>query len=144
MKHLSQRSRITSIGVTHLPSSRLRPTDGFVAILGTTYQSAHDINMQGAMLQAQGISLQAKRNINLLAAQNSAVTASQNSGNSFGGGVTVGLGSQNGISFQANAGTSRGRTNGNELSCDNTLISATEGRCSASGGGHTVRARRLN
>lgn len=84
-----------------------------------------DINMQGAKLQAQDISLDAKRDINLLAAQNTAATASNSSGRSMGGGVTFGFGSQNGISFQGNIGSNQGKANGSEVRYDNTLVTAT-------------------
>jgi len=123
-------------------SQRSRSAEAYTQQRGTNIQGGSidikaresDITMQGAKLQAQDISLEAKRDIHLLAAANSAVTASQNSGKSMGGGVTVGFGSQNGISFQANAGTSKGRANGNELSYDNTLVTATESLNIKSGG----------
>ncbi|MGJ7538399.1 MULTISPECIES: hemagglutinin repeat-containing protein [unclassified Variovorax] len=93
-----------------------------------------DINMQGAKLQAKDISLDAVRDINLNAAVNTAATVGNSSGSSFGGGVTVGLGAQNGISFQANAGTSKGKSNGYEVHYDNTLVTATDSVKIKSGG----------
>jgi len=84
-----------------------------------------DINMQGTKLQAQDISLDAKRDINLIAAANTAATVSNSSGHAMGGGVTFGFGSQNGISFQGNIGSNQGKANGSEVHYDNTLVTAT-------------------
>ncbi len=93
-----------------------------------------DITMQGAKLQARDIALDAKRDINMLAAENKAATLSTNSGSSLGGGVTFGFGSQNGFSIQVNAGSSSGKATGTEIHYDNTLVSATDSVRIKSGG----------
>ncbi|MGJ7580840.1 hemagglutinin repeat-containing protein [Variovorax sp. RHLX14] len=93
-----------------------------------------DIDMQGAKLQARDIALDAKRNINLVAAQNTAETQGSNSGSSLGFGVTAGIGSQNGVSFQLSASSSKGKSNGTETSYDNTLVTATDSLSIKSGG----------
>jgi len=85
-----------------------------------------DINAQGAKLQAENISLDAARNLNLQAASNSANTQSSNSNSSAGVGVTVGLGQQNGISFQLGGSTGHGNANGSETTYDNTLVTASK------------------
>ncbi|RYF30455.1 MAG: hypothetical protein EOO23_05115, partial [Comamonadaceae bacterium] len=90
-----------------------------------------DITMQDAKLQARDITLDAQRNINLVAAQNTAETHGSNSGSSMGAGVTFGVGSQNGISFQLSAGTSKGQANGTEVHFDNTRVTATDRDVSA-------------
>lgn len=115
-------------------STRSTSADAYTNQRGTNIQAGSiditaretDINMQGAKLQAKNISLDAARDINLNAAVNMAMTLGNSSGTSFGGGVTVGFGAQNGISFQGNAGTSKGKSNGFEVHFDNTLVTATD------------------
>jgi filamentous hemagglutinin len=115
-------------------STRSTSADAYTNQRGTNIQAGTiditaretDINMQGAKLQAKDISLDAVRDINLNAAVNTAMTLGNSSGTSFGGGVTVGLGAQNGISFQGNAGTSKGKSTGFEVHFDNTLVTATD------------------
>ncbi|WP_260602566.1 hemagglutinin repeat-containing protein [Variovorax sp. MHTC-1] len=102
-----------------------------------------DINMTGAKLQARDISLDAKRDINLLAAQNTAATAGNSSGRSFGGGVTFGFGSQNGFSIQVNAGSNQGKSTGNEVRYDNTLVTATDTLKIKSGGDLNMRGAQV-
>lgn len=84
-----------------------------------------DISMTGAKLQANDIVLDAAKNLNLLAAQNTAQLQSHNSASSAGVGVTFGLGEQNGISFQLGANNAKGRANGSETTYDNTQVTAT-------------------
>jgi hypothetical protein len=62
------------------------------------------LTSQGAKLQAENIALDAAKAIHLSSAQNSASLHSSNSSSSFGGGATLGLGEQSGISAHANAG----------------------------------------
>ncbi|WP_093103572.1 hemagglutinin repeat-containing protein [Variovorax sp. CF079] len=102
-----------------------------------------DINMTGAKLQARDISLDAKRDINLLAAQNTAATAGNSSGRSLGGGVTFGFGSQNGFSIQVNAGSNQGKSIGNEVRYDNTLVTATDTLKIKSGGDVNMRGAQV-
>ncbi|MBJ2157405.1 hemagglutinin repeat-containing protein [Variovorax sp. IB41] len=102
-----------------------------------------DINMQGAKLQAQDIALDAKRDINLLAAENKAATLSRNSGSSLGGGVTFGFGSQNGFSIQVNAGSNSGKATGLETHYDNTLITATNSVKVKSGGDLNMKGAQI-
>lgn len=84
-----------------------------------------DISMTGAKLQANDIVLDAAKNLNLLAVQNTAQLQSQNSASSAGVGVTFGFGEQNGISFQIGANNAKGRGNGSEITNDNTQVTAT-------------------
>lgn len=83
-----------------------------------------DISMTGAKLQAKDIVLDAAKNLNLLAAQNTTQLQSHNSASSAGVGVTFGLGEQNGISFQIGANNAKGRSNGSETTYDNTQVTA--------------------
>ena len=123
-------------------STRSTSADAYTNQRGTNIQAGNiditaretDINMQGAKLQAKDISLDAVRDINLNAAVNTAMTLGNSSGTSFGGGVTVGLGAQNRISFQGNAGTSKGKSTGFEVHFDNTLVTATDSVKIKSGG----------
>lgn len=84
-----------------------------------------DISMTGAKLQANDIVLDAAKNLNLLAAQNTAQLQSQNSASSAGVGVTFGFGEQSGISFQIGANNAKGKGNGSETTYDNTQVTAT-------------------
>jgi filamentous hemagglutinin len=84
-----------------------------------------DINMVGAKLQAQNIALEAAKNVNLTAAQNTAEIQSRNNSSSAGIGVTFGFGEQTGISFQIGANNAKGRADGSETTYDNTQITAT-------------------
>ncbi|MEO8388887.1 hemagglutinin repeat-containing protein [Polaromonas sp.] len=84
-----------------------------------------DINMVGAKLQAQNIALDAAKNVNLIAAQNTAEIKSKNTSSSAGIGVTFGFGEQNGISFQIGANNAKGRADGSETTYDNTQLTAT-------------------
>jgi Hemagglutinin repeat len=102
-----------------------------------------DINAQGAKLQAENISLDAKRDINLGAASNSSNTQSSNSNSSAGVGVTVGLGQQNGISFQVGASTGHGNANGSETSYDNTLVTASNKLSIKSGNDTNLKGAQL-
>ena len=122
--------------------SRQDSTERFTTQRGTNIQAGAiditaretDIDMQGTKLQARDIALDAKRNINLIAAQNTAETQGSSSGSSLGFGVTAGIGSQNGISFQLSASSSKGKSNGSETSYDNTLVTATDSLRIKSGG----------
>jgi filamentous hemagglutinin len=114
--------------------SRQDSAERFTTQRGTNIQAGSiditaretDLNAQGAKLQARDIALDAQRDINLVAVQNTAETHGSNAGSSLGFGVTAGVGSQNGISFQISASRSLGRSNGLETSYDNTLITATD------------------
>ncbi|WP_211464584.1 hemagglutinin repeat-containing protein [Collimonas silvisoli] len=103
-----------------------------------------DINMEGAKLQAQDISLDAAKNINLTAAKSSADLQSSNSGSSAGIGATLGSnGQQTGLSFQIGASTSKGHANGTETTYDNTQISATNQLSIKSGGDLNMKGAQL-
>jgi len=94
-----------------------------------------DIRMEGAKLQAQDIALDAAKNINLIAAKNTADLHSTNSGSSVGIGATLGSnGQQTGLSFQIGASMSEGHANGSETTYDNTQITATKNLSIKSGG----------
>ncbi|KAF3997986.1 hemagglutinin repeat-containing protein [Glaciimonas immobilis] len=119
---------------------------------GTTAQ-AHTINitsrdgdilMEGAKLQANDISLDAARNIQLIAAANSTDLQSTNSGSNAGIGATLGSnGEQTGLSFQLGASGSKGHASGHETNYDNTQISATDHLTIKSGGDLTMRGAQL-
>lgn len=102
-----------------------------------------DINIQGGKLQARDIALDAKRDVNLYAAQNTSATLGNSSGSSFGGGATVGFGSQNGVSVQVSMGGSRGRTTGFEVVNDNTRLTATDSLSIKSGRDTNLRGAQL-
>jgi filamentous hemagglutinin len=119
---------------------------------GTTAQASSiditaregDINMEGAKLQAQDISLDAAKNINLRAAKSTADLQSSNSGSSAGIGATLGSnGQQTGLSFQIGASTSKGHANGTETTYDNTQISATNQLTVKSGGDLNMKGAQL-
>ncbi|MGZ9709674.1 hemagglutinin repeat-containing protein [Glaciimonas sp. GNP009] len=94
-----------------------------------------DIRMEGAKLQAHDISLDAARNIHLIAATNTTDVQSTNSGSNVGLGATLGSnGQQTGLSFQIGASAAKGHTNGHETTYDNTQISATNHLRVKSGG----------
>jgi hypothetical protein len=122
--------------------SRMDSAESFTQQRGTNIQAGSieiaaretDINASGAKLQARDITLDAYRDINLGAAVNTAEIQSSNSGSSMGAGVTFGVGSQNGISFQLSAGTSKGKANGTEVHYDNTRVTATDTLTIRSGG----------
>ncbi|AMP12003.1 hemagluttinin repeat family protein [Collimonas arenae] len=103
-----------------------------------------DINMEGAKLQAQDISLDAAKNINLSAAKSTADLQSSNSGSSAGIGATLGSnGQQTGLSFQIGASVSKGHANGTETTYDNTQISATNQLSVKSGGDLNMKGAQL-
>ena len=101
-------------------SSQVRGTNAQAQAIDVTSRDT-DITAVGAKLQATDITLDAARNLNLVAAQN---TASQDSNASIG--ATIGFGEQSGISFQAGVGGQRGKANGSETIYDNMLITATD------------------
>ncbi|MDM0087151.1 MULTISPECIES: hemagglutinin repeat-containing protein [unclassified Variovorax] len=131
--------------------SRQDSTERYTTQRGTNIQAGAiditaretDINMQGAKLQARDIALDAERNINLGAAENTAETHSSNAGSSLGAGVTAGFGSQNGISFQLSAGRSKGKANGSETHYDNTQVTAADTLSIRSGGDTNLRGAQL-
>ncbi|AEK61565.1 hemagglutinin repeat-containing protein [Collimonas fungivorans] len=103
-----------------------------------------DISMEGAKLQAQDISLDAAKNINLSAAKSTADLQSSNSGSSAGIGATLGSnGQQTGLSFQIGASVSKGHANGTETTYDNTQISATNQLSVKSGGDLNMKGAQL-
>ncbi|WP_081930513.1 hemagglutinin repeat-containing protein [Lysobacter antibioticus] len=102
-----------------------------------------DINVEGGKLQARDIVLDAKRDINLYAARNTAATLGTSSGSNLGGGVTFGFGSQNGFSIQVEAGNKSGRQTGFEVSHDNTLVTATDSLKVKSGRDTNLRGAQL-
>ncbi|WP_211464579.1 hemagglutinin repeat-containing protein [Collimonas silvisoli] len=103
-----------------------------------------DISMEGAKLQAQDISLDAAKNINLSAANSTADLQSSNSGSSAGIGATLGSnGQQTGLSFQIGASVSKGHSNGTETTYDNTQISATNQLSVKSGGDLNMKGAQL-
>lgn len=86
-----------------------------------------DITAAAAKLQAQDITLEARRDIHLEAAATTTQLQSSNSGNTAAIGATLSAGgSQNGLSFQLSASQSKGRANGSETTWDNTQVSATD------------------
>lgn len=102
-----------------------------------------DLKATGAKLQAQDIALQAKGDIDLQAAKNTAELHSTNSGGSAGVGVTFGLGEQSGISFQLSASRSKGNGDGSETTHDNTVVTATNTLTVRSGADTNLRGAQL-
>ncbi|QRX81631.1 hemagglutinin repeat-containing protein [Glaciimonas sp. PAMC28666] len=103
-----------------------------------------DITMEGAKLQATDIALDAARNINLIAAKNTAALTSSNSGSSAGIGATLGSnGEQTGLSFQLGASMSKGHASGSETTYDNMQINATNHLSMKSGGDTTLIGAQL-
>ena len=84
----------------------------------STLKAGGDINITGSQVQAgQDIALDATRNINLQAAQNTRSLQSSNKSNSASVGVSFSLGAQGGITPNASFNTSRGNANGSDTSC---------------------------
>jgi filamentous hemagglutinin len=118
---------------------------------GTNIQAANidvtanegNITGQGAKLQAQNIALDAAKDIKLSAADNTASIKSSNKSSSIGGGATIGLGEQSGISFQFNWGQSRGNANGSETVHDNTQVLASNSLSIKSGGNTELKGAQL-
>ncbi|MDR2239141.1 MAG: hemagglutinin repeat-containing protein [Zoogloeaceae bacterium] len=102
-----------------------------------------DLHLQGAKLQAENISLSAKRDILLEAAANTASVKSSNESSGMSAGVTVTFGQQTGVSFQLGAQRAEGRANGSETIWDNTLITATDNLTVTSGNDTTLRGAQL-
>ncbi|QWP74826.1 hemagglutinin repeat-containing protein [Lysobacter sp. K5869] len=123
-------------------STRQRGTEIQAGRIDITARES-DINIQGGKLQASDILLDAARDVNLFAAQNTSATLGTSSGSSFGGGATFGFGSQNGVSIQVSMGGSRGRTTGFEVVHDNTRVTATDSLTIKSGRDTNLRGAQL-
>jgi filamentous hemagglutinin len=102
-----------------------------------------DLHAKGLKLQGTDVSLSATRDITLEAAANTSEVHSSNSGHNYGGGVTVGFGQQNGVSFQLSAGQNAGKANGTETTYDNTLIEASNSLKITSGRDTTLSGAQL-
>lgn len=103
-----------------------------------------DITAAAAKLQAQDITLEARRDIHLEAAANTAQLQSSNSGSTAAIGATLSAGgSQNGLSFQLSASQSKGRANGSETTWDNTQVSATDTLTIKSGADTNLRGAQV-
>ncbi|MCW5287515.1 filamentous hemagglutinin N-terminal domain-containing protein [Verminephrobacter aporrectodeae subsp. tuberculatae] len=102
-----------------------------------------DLRARGAKLQAQDITLDAAKKLDLGAATNSTQQQSKNKSSGLGMGVTLGVGEQTGISFQLNAGQSRGQANGSEITYDNTQVLASNHLHVRSGGDTDIRGAQL-
>ena len=85
-----------------------------------------DITATAAKLQAENITIDAAKNVNLIAAANTETSTSSNNSNSAGVGVTFGVGQNSGISFQLRAAQAQGRANGSETTFDNTTVTASK------------------
>ncbi|HHV47988.1 MAG TPA: hypothetical protein GXX56_03350, partial [Rhodocyclaceae bacterium] len=84
-----------------------------------------DITAVGAKLQADDdITLDAQRNIDLLAAVNTEEVRNRSKGSNTSLGVTVGIGQQTGISIQIGASQMKGKADGEATTYDNTEIVA--------------------
>ncbi|MDO9404669.1 MAG: hemagglutinin repeat-containing protein [Polaromonas sp.] len=102
-----------------------------------------DISGVGTYMQARDIALDAAGDLDFKAAKNTAEVRSSNSASSSGVGVTVGLGSQNGISFQAGASNAKGRGKGSETTYSNSQIIASNSLATKSGGDTTLSGAQL-
>ena len=137
-----------SIGVSK-SKSESRTND--IQVSGTNLQAKRidieatetDLAMAAAKLQAEDIALTAKRDILLEAAANQSEIHSSNKSSNYGAGVTIGIGQQNGISFQLSASQAKGKANGSETTWDNTLITASNSLTVKSGRDTTLRGAQL-
>nr|WP_244305979.1 hemagglutinin repeat-containing protein [Paraburkholderia lacunae] len=94
-----------------------------------------NINVIGSDISAgNNATLNAEGNINLQAARNSDSQTSTNSGSSASIGVTFGVGSQNGISFQLGVSGTKGNGNGSDTTWTNTHVNAGNTLTLQSGG----------
>ena len=117
-----------NIGSTQQSSASTSST-----VQGTTIQAQDiaitatggNLTATAAKIEGQSISLEAAKDINLVAGVNTTTLKSSSESHNVGAGVTVGIGQQSGISFQLSAGQGNANANGSETTFDNTRISAT-------------------
>lgn len=102
-----------------------------------------DLVATAAKLQAENIRLEAARNVQLQAAANTATIASRNDSNNVGVGVTLGVGQQNGLSFQLSASQANGNANGSETTYDNTRVTASNTLTVKSGSDTNLKGAQL-
>ncbi|MFL9881514.1 hemagglutinin repeat-containing protein [Paraburkholderia agricolaris] len=134
-----------SLGTSH---SNSNSTASSSTSAGSTVSAGHNltiatagagadsnINVIGSNISAgNNTTLNAEGNINLQAAQNSDSQTSTNSGSSASIGVTFGVGSQNGISFQLGVSGTKGNGNGSDTTWTNTHVDAGNTLTLQSGG----------
>ncbi|CAB3808901.1 hemagglutinin repeat-containing protein [Paraburkholderia caffeinilytica] len=134
-----------SLGTSH---SNSNSTASSSTAAGSTVSAGHNviiaaagagadsnINVIGSDISAgNNATLNAEGNINLQAAQNSDSQTSTNSGSSASIGVTFGVGSQNGISFQLGVSGTKGNGNGSDTTWTNTHVDAGNTLTLQSGG----------
>ncbi|VWC28774.1 hemagglutinin repeat-containing protein [Burkholderia lata] len=106
-----------------------------VTINATGAGADSNIDVIGSTISAGGnAKLAADGKVNLQAAENSSSQSSTNSGGSFGVGVSIGAGKQNGIAFTAGVAGNRGNSDGNSTSWTNTHVTAGDTLTIQSGG----------
>ncbi|NML35489.1 hemagglutinin repeat-containing protein [Paraburkholderia antibiotica] len=86
-----------------------------------------DITARGTQISGENVTLQAARDVNLLAAQDTTQQTGSNSSTNASIGVGFGLGgSQNGFTLELAASGSKGNVNGNSVTNQNTEVSAAD------------------
>jgi len=123
-------------------STQVRGTNAQAKTITIT-ATAGDLTATAAKLQGDDISLEAAQNVQLQALANTSTISNRNDSSNTGAGVNIGLGQQNGISFQVSASQANGRANGSESTYDNTRISANKTLSVKSGADTTLAGAQL-
>ncbi|MBR8507011.1 hemagglutinin repeat-containing protein [Burkholderia cenocepacia] len=99
-----------------------------------------NIDVIGSTISAGGnAKLAADGNVNLQAAESTSSQSSKNSGGSFGVGVSIGGGKQNGIAFTAGVAGNRGNSDGHSTAWTNTHVTAGNTLTIQSGGDTNIK-----
>ncbi|MGU3776406.1 hemagglutinin repeat-containing protein [Burkholderia metallica] len=111
-----------------------------VSIKATGAGADSNIDVIGSTISAGGSAkLAADGKVNLEAAESTSSQSSKNSGGSFGVGVSIGGGKQNGIAFTAGVAGNRGNTDGNSTAWTNTHVTAGDTLTIRSGGDTNIK-----
>ncbi|MDN7900890.1 hemagglutinin repeat-containing protein [Burkholderia cepacia] len=111
-----------------------------VSIKATGAGADSNIDVIGSTISAGGnAKLAADGKVNLEAAESTSSQSSKNSGGSFGVGVSIGGGKQNGIAFTAGVAGNRGNTDGNSTAWTNTHVTAGDTLTIQSGGDTNIK-----
>lgn len=86
-----------------------------------------DLTVQGSRIEAdKNVNLQSRKNVNLLASQDTEVNQSNNKSSSNSIGVSFGVGSNTGLSVDVTASRGKGYANSNSTTYNNTHVTAGE------------------